>query len=182
MRAAAAVPAPLLCLLALVALTPPSPARAQEREPEMILPACGILYPGGYDPNTVGVVEGRVFAFNLPEQGPVSFRLEAAVATYTVLAAPAWYWAELKLELRDGDRVRVKGSKSMGADGKLYLVAQELLLPGVERHVLLRDTQGVPVWSGHGPGGPGGHRPVGPGGRGTPGGPGGHGGQGRRGR
>ena len=34
--------------------------RAQEQEPEVTLPACGIRYPGGYDPNTVGVVEGRV--------------------------------------------------------------------------------------------------------------------------
>ena len=31
------------------------------------LPACGISYPGGYDPNTVGVVEGRVAAISRPE-------------------------------------------------------------------------------------------------------------------
>lgn len=151
MRASHAATAPLLLLLALAALTPPAPARAQQSEPEVILPACGILYPGGYDPNTVGVVEGRVSSFNLPEQGPVSFRLEAPPETYTALAAPAWHWEERKLALRDGDRVRVKGSKTLGADGNLYLVVQEIVLPDAQQPVVLRDARGKPAWSGCGP-------------------------------
>lgn len=144
---------PLFLLVALAALMPATAGRAQEPEPEVTLPACGIRYPGGYDPNTVGVLEGRVAALELPEQGPVAFRLEAAGETYTVLAAPAWYWEELQLKVRNGDRVRVKGSKTMGADENLYLVVQEITVAGGDRPVVLRDAGGKPVWSGCGPGG-----------------------------
>jgi len=143
----------LLCLLAAAALSRAGAARAQEKEPEMTLPACGISYPGGYDPNTVGVVEGRVGAFTRPERGPVSFRLEAAEGSYTVFTAPAWFWEDRKIAIADGERVRVKGSKTMGADGNLYLVAQEIAVAGAARPVTFRDAQGKPAWSGCGPAG-----------------------------
>ena len=144
---------PLLSLIALIVLTPTAASRAQDAEPEVTLPACGIRYPGGYDPNTVGVVEGRVAALARPEQGPVSFRLEAAGETYAVLAAPAWFWKDRKIMIANGDRVRVKGSKTMGADGNLYLVLQEITGAGAEKPEILRDAAGKPVWSGCGPGG-----------------------------
>jgi hypothetical protein len=147
----------LLLLAATIALAPVTGVSAQETEPEVTLPHCGIRYPGGYDPNTVGVVEGRVAAFDLPERGPVSFRLETAVESYTVLAAPAWYWEERQLRIRAGDRVRIKGSKTMGADGNLYLVAQQITVAGAEGPVVLRDAAGKPAWSGCGPGGCRGH-------------------------
>jgi hypothetical protein len=114
---------PLLCLAAMLVLTPTMARPAQDEEPETMLPACGIRYPGGYDPNTVGVIEGRVAALNRPEQGPVSFRLEAAGETYTVLAAPAWFWEDRKIMIANGDRVRAKGSKTMGADGTFTCAA-----------------------------------------------------------
>lgn len=144
---------PLLSLAALLVLTSTATVRAQEQEPEVTLPACGIRYPGGYDPNTVGVVEGRVAALGRPAQGPVSFRLAAAGETYTVLAAPAWFWEQRKIAIANGDRVSVKGSKTMGADGNLYLVAQEITVSGAEKPEVLRDAGGKPVWSGCGPGG-----------------------------
>jgi hypothetical protein len=128
-------------------------ALAPETEPEITLPACGIRYPGGYDPNTVGVVEGRVASLVRQARGPVSFRLEAGGGVYIVLAAPAWYWEEQRIEIRSGDRVRVKGSKSMGADGNLYLVAREIIVAGDEKPLILRDALGKPAWSGCGPGG-----------------------------
>lgn len=150
MKSMSRLPA-LLGLVVVIALTPTVAVRAQEQEPEVTLPACGIRYPGGYDPNTVGVVEGRVVSVNRPEQGPVSFRIEAAGETYTVLAAPAWYWEEQQLKVQDGDLVRVKGSKTMGADGNLYLVVQEITVAGADKPLLLRDAGGKPVWSGCGP-------------------------------
>ena len=142
-----------LCLVAIFMLSPTDAVRAQEQEPEVILPACEIRYPGGYDPNTVGVVEGRVASIGHPPQGPVPFRLEAAEEAYTVLTAPAWYWRVRELVIRDGDHVRVKGSKTMGADGNLYLVAQEITGAGAEKPVILRDALGKPAWSGYGHGG-----------------------------
>jgi hypothetical protein len=144
---------PLLSLAALIALSPAAAARAQEQEPEVTLPACGIRYPGGYDPNTVGVIEGRVARFSRPGQGPVSFRLEAGGETFTVLAAPAWFWEERRIKIESGDSVRVKGSKTMGADGNLYLVAQEITVGDAGKPEVLRDPRGKPVWSGCGPGG-----------------------------
>jgi hypothetical protein len=147
---------PLLCLAAMLVLTPTTASPARDEEPEVTLPACGIRYPGGYDPNTVGVVEGRVAAITIPEQGPVSFRLEAAGETYAVLAAPAWFWTDRKIVVANGDRVRVKGSKTMGADGNLYLVLREITVAGAEKPEILRDAAGKPVWSGCGPGGCGG--------------------------
>ena len=145
----------LAAAIAALAITAPA-ANAQEQEPEMLLPACGIRYPGGFDPNTVGVVEGRVAALTRPERGPVTFRLEAAGETYTVLAAPAWHWDELKPAVRDGERVRVKGSKTLGADGNLYLVAQEIVPGATGQAVILRDARGKPRWAGCGPKGCGG--------------------------
>lgn len=146
-------------LLGLVVTLGPGPAVCaleQEQEPEVTLPACGIRYPGGYDPNTVGVVEGRVATVDLPTRGPVSFLLEAAGESYTVFAAPAWFWEERKLRVERGDRVRVKGSKSLGADGNLYLVAQEIAV-GAAKPAVLRDARGKPAWSGCGPAGCGRH-------------------------
>lgn len=153
MRSLRAALALQICLAAALAPLPATaqPAHIEEQEPEMLLPACGIRYPGGFDPNTVGVVEGSVAALTSPERGPVTFRIDAAGETYTVLAAPAWYWGELKLEIRNGDHVRVKGSKTMGSDGNLYLIAQEILPATSAKPVILRDERGKPRWSGCGP-------------------------------
>jgi hypothetical protein len=142
-----------LCLTALFAAVTPRAARAQEQEPEVILPSCGIRYPGGYDPNTVGVVSGRIAAIDRPERGPVSFRLDTGHESYTVLAAPAWYWDEQRLAIAIGDAAQVKGSKSLGADGKLYLLAREISVSGSDRPYVLRDARGKPTWSGCGPSG-----------------------------
>lgn len=153
------LPSLLACgyLAAALALGPAKPVRAQESEPEVTLPGCGIRYPGGFDPNTVGVVEGRVGSLAKQQRGPVSFRLETAGEVYVVLAAPAWYWEERRIAVRDGDRVRVKGSKSMGSDGNLYLIAQEITVAGDEQPITLRDAKGKPAWSGCGPEGCGRH-------------------------
>jgi len=147
------VPLAMLGLVVGLAAVVPGAASAQQQEPEETLPACGIRYPGGFDPNTVGVTLGSVSGVDRPERGPVSLRLESGGELYTVLAAPAWYWGELGLVVAVGDRVRVKGSKSMGADGRLYLVAQEIGVAGSDRTFVLRDPRGKPAWSGCGPGG-----------------------------
>jgi hypothetical protein len=144
-----------LCLAASFAIPTPQAARAQAQEPEETLPSCGIRYPGGYDPNTVGVASGRVAAFDRPERGPVSFRLDAGGESYIVLAAPAWYWDEQHLAIAIDDQAQVKGSKSMGADGRLYLIAREISVSGSDRLYVFRDARGKPAWSGCGPRGSG---------------------------
>ncbi len=114
----------------------------------MVLGGSGIRYPDGYDPNTVGEVRGRAFGFFRPERGPVGFRLQSSRETYTVLASPAWFWQDTKADFPEGAEVRVRGSKSLGRDGNLYIVAQEMRVTGSDRSLLFRSKDGFPLWRG----------------------------------
>lgn len=129
------------------------PAGAAE-SPDQVLPGCGICYPGGYDPNTVGEVVGKVSDIVIPDDGPVRFTVSDDDERWVVLASPAWFWQSAGLPLSAGDTVAVRGSKSLGADRKLYIVAQTIGRPGERPALLLRDARGAPLWrGGHGGGG-----------------------------
>ncbi len=146
-------------------------AAAQE---DSVLPGSGIRFPGGFDPNTVGEVAGRAHGFLEPAEGPVRFQLAGERETYTVLLSPPWYWRDLATPFPDGEEVVVSGSKSLGKDGNLYIIAQEVTHRSSGEILFFRDKDGFPLWSGHGarwrtrPGGPGlpGRRLGGPGGGG----------------
>jgi hypothetical protein len=168
--------AALLFLVGLAALSPAFALPAKAQEKETVLPESGIHYPGGFDPNTVGEVRGIAFGQHRRERGPVRFRLAAERDTYTVLTCPPWMWSDMNVDLPDGTEVRVHGSKSLGNDGNLYIIAQELERMDTGLSVSFRDRNGVPLWKGPGGrmmgtgtgspmGGPGGMR-SGPGGRG----------------
>jgi len=141
------------CLLLAFALGIAAPSGAED-EKDLVLPGCGICYPGGYDPNTVGEVEGPVSEYLIPDSGPVRFTVSGDEERWVVLASPAWFWKSLDVRLAPGDTVAVRGSKSLGADGKLYIVAQSVSLRGQQPALLLRDARGLPLWRGsHGGGG-----------------------------
>jgi hypothetical protein len=110
----------------------------------------GIHYPGGFDPNTVGAVQGKAYHFIRPESGPVNFQLSAGQETFTVMASPAWYWNDSQLKVSDGTEVLVRGSKSYGKDGRLYIVAQDIRFPATNQAVSFRDPNGTPLWKGSG--------------------------------
>lgn len=131
----------LLCLAAV--------ASAAEEE---ILPRCGIRYPGGFDPRTLTLAAGTVSALELPARGPVRFRLEGEGERYVVLASPSWFWREIGASLADGDRAEVLGSKALGRDGELYLVAQEIDPGDGEGAWVIRDSRGAPEWTRCAPG------------------------------
>ena len=133
-----------LCLWAASSFSVPR-AAAQE---ETVLPESGICYPSGFDPNTVGEVQGKVSDLVLPERGPVSFKLRGERETYWVLSGPAWYWRDVSKEIADGTEVRVRGSKSMGKDGNLYIVAQEIDMIPSGKCMIFRSEHGSPVWKG----------------------------------
>ncbi|MDY6954964.1 MAG: hypothetical protein SWE60_25970, partial [Thermodesulfobacteriota bacterium] len=133
-----------LCLGAACLFSVPRVA-AQE---ETVLPQSGIRYPGGFDPNTVGEVQGKVKGLKVPEGGPVSFDVTGERETYRVLSGPAWYWGDVSKEIADGTEVRVRGSKSLGKDGNLYIVAQEIEVVGSGTSVVFRSEHGSPVWKG----------------------------------
>jgi hypothetical protein len=136
---------------------------------ETVLPQSGIRYPSGFDSNTVGEVQGKVSDLVLPPRGPVSFNLTGERETYRVLSGPAWYWGDMSEEIADGTEVRVRGSKSLGRDGNLYIVAQEIDIVASGKSMVFRSEQGSPIWKGsrrrgHGSGGGGFGSPMGRGG------------------
>lgn len=148
----------LLLLLPLLAGWLCGPARAWSQERETTLPESGIRYPRGYDVNTVSDVRGTVrHLLSQPQQGPVRFELVCPRDTYTILASPAWFWSEVGSGVQEGIEVKVRGSKSMGKDGKLYLVAQEIQILSTGTTFSLRDDDGSPLWGRHRDGGAGTH-------------------------
>lgn len=145
-RGAALLALPLLFWT--IAFFPPALQTAHAEEGDIVLQGSGVHYPGGFDPNTVGEVQGKAYGLAQPQQGPVRFRLEAGKETYTVLASSGWYWKDLKTQLSDGSNVVVQGSKTLGNDMQLYIVAQKIRLLDSGRTVVLRDAAGKPLWKG----------------------------------
>ncbi len=119
-------------------------------EKDSVFGESGIHYPGGFDPNTVGAVQGKVSHFTRPEKGPVHFQLASDRETFTVLASPAWYWNDSHLKISEGTEVIIRGSKSYGKDGRLYIVAEEIRLPSTGQAVSFRESNGSPLWKGSG--------------------------------
>lgn len=140
----------LAALLFLIYLVVPLLAaqQAQAEEKDAVLPESGIHYPGGFDPNTVGNVEGKVHGYFQPKSGPVRFRVSSGRETYTVLVSPAWYWKDLGAKISDGTQVRIQGSKSLGRDGKLYIIAQEIQILPSGQSMVFRSEDGFPLWKG----------------------------------
>ncbi len=170
----------LMLLFLLTAFLPLALDTAQAGERDTVLEGSGIHYPGGFDPNTVGEVRGKAYGLSVPERGPVRFRLETGRETYTVLASPKWFWKDLNAELPDGAETRVRGSKTLGQDSNMYIIAQRIRIGSSGRPMDLRDDGGFPLWKGPktgGMGAPGGFgSPMG-GGGGMGSGPGGMGGR-----
>ena len=145
-----------------------------------VLEGSGIHYPDGFDPNTVGEVRGTARGVEKPERGPMRFRLESGKETYTVLVSPSWYWQDLRTEIPEGAEVSVRGSKTLGRDMGMYIIAQEIRVMSSGRGWAFRDEKGFPLWKGQGGGmgvGGGSGSPMFRGGGGK--GPGGMGGRGR---
>ena len=113
----------------------------------------GILYPGGFDQNTVGEIQGKAHDVSFPPQGPVRFLLTSNKDTYTVIVSPPWYWKDLGIKITDGETVSVTGSKSLGKDGNLYIIAQEIKMPAQNKSYVVRSSNtGIPLWKGTGQG------------------------------
>lgn len=148
-----AVTAALVLVCAAVALLLTARGASAQEDGELTLPGCGISYPGGYDLNTVGSVDGRVLAIEVPEKGPVRLMVAAEKERWVVLASPAWFWRMADPQLDVGAPVRVRGSKTLGADGTLYVIASEIRLEGTGAVTLLRARSGSPLWKGNRRGG-----------------------------
>ena len=140
----------MLLILIAICVCPVNPlmriSYAQDRD--MILPGSGIIYPGGYDPNTVGEVQGRINGVVIPESGPVRITLITDKETYTVLASPGWFWRDMNVTNPEGMDVNVHGSKTVGIDGNLYIIAQEIKMIRSKKSLIFRSESGKALWGG----------------------------------
>ena len=138
----------VLLLASLCCFLPmPFQSLAIASEKDVVLEESGIHYPGGFDPNTVGEVRGRAYDLSRPESGPVRFLLVSSDREkYIVLASPAWYWNDQQVRFPDGMEVWVRGSKTMGKDAKLYLIAQDMRILSANQTYDFRDKEGMPLW------------------------------------
>jgi len=145
----------LLLAAAVLVLFHPFPATAQTADSGTVLEGSGIRYPGGFDANTTGEIQGRVSGVTVPKQGPVRFRLDTGQEIYTVLASPPWYWKDLGIDLPEGSEVLVRGSKTLGKDMHMYVIAQEIRFLPSRKSWTLRDEDGFPQWKRQGGAGSG---------------------------
>jgi hypothetical protein len=130
-----------LCLLAI--------SLAGAAEQDKTFAQSGIHFPGGFDLNTVGELNGKITDFYRPsDNGPVIVTLETAWEKYAVVTCPPWYWDELKIKVSVGEEVRVIGSKSLGKDSNLYIITQEIHFVEQGKTITLRSKTGTPLWSG----------------------------------
>ena len=141
-----------LLFIVCLALPLPSVQPALGEEKDFVLAESGIHYPGGYDPNTVDEVRGKAYGYSQPESGPGRFQIVSGKETFTVLTSPRWYWNDLGGKFSDGAEVRVRGSKTLGKDGNLYIIAQEMLVLPSGQSLVFRNEDGYPLWKGSGMG------------------------------
>ncbi len=136
-----------LVLLFLIMLAArPFDARAEPMDGSMICEGSGIMFPGGFDVNTVGEVKGTVISLSAPESGPASLELRSERETYVIYLSPKWYWEKTGTDVKTGDKVTATGSKSLGRDGTLYLVAETITLDSAGKTINLRTATGRPLW------------------------------------
>ena len=110
----------------------------------------------GFDRNTVIRVSGTVVRVSFDARsGPAMLTLECPRDTYTVILAPGWYLAQVRLDIQAGDPLTVEGSKMMDRGGNLHLVAAQVINERTGAILELRDDAGRPRWMGGRPWGNG---------------------------
>jgi hypothetical protein len=131
-------------------------------------PQSALDLESGYDVNTVTTVTGRILSVQTGlERRNVQLEIDTDGERMMVVLGPRRYLAEQGVELKEGDEVRVRGSKAQGRDGILYILAREVTETGKGAAITLRDEGGFPNWAGGNMGrgnGPGGGRGFGSGG------------------
>ncbi len=103
----------------------------------------------GYDENTELSIRGTVIESLREMKGPLLIRLRFRARSYMVITAPPWYLHEENVILRENSEVEVVGSKYIGRDGNLYIVARQLRNPETGRVIMLRDSTYRQLWKGH---------------------------------
>ena len=69
------------------------------------------------------------------------------VARNVIKVAPIWFFLDQGFELKAGDQVRVTAAPSL-LSGDSYLYAIDITNIGTNEKIVLRDSSGVPLWTG----------------------------------
>jgi len=101
----------------------------------------------GYDRNTVVTVSGHVAAVPDASTELVTVELAAGTEHLTVVLSPRWYLQDDNMDWKVGDQLTVRGARAQGRDGRNYLLAQQITVPGGGQ-LMLRSASGQPAWSG----------------------------------
>jgi hypothetical protein len=102
----------------------------------------------GYDENTALTVKGTVLQVMTGQRGPVMIVLKTVNKDYTVITAPPRFLEQEGISFEAGALYEIKGSKYIGRDGTLYLIAGRLKNLVTGKVTLLRDEDNRPLWSG----------------------------------
>jgi len=101
----------------------------------------------GYDENTEIVIRGTIKQCAAkPYMKLQCFTLQSGSRIFRVIVAPRWFVRRIALKLKDGEDVKVVGSKFFGRDGCLCLLARSIRFLSSGRNVVLRDRSCKPVW------------------------------------
>jgi len=107
-------------------------------------------YQRVYDPATAETIRGEVIDLEkfAPMKGMrrgIHLMLKTDKETIPVHLGPDWFIERLDTKIEKGDRLEIKGSR-VTLGGKPAIIAAELKKG--ESVLILRDSTGVPVWSG----------------------------------
>lgn len=110
----------------------------------------GSQYQRIFNTSTVETVSGTVASVEQtkPMKGMnygIHIMLKTEKETVEVHLGPGWYIERLDTRIEKNDTVEVKGSRVTMA-GKQVIIAQELKKG--DNTLILRDSAGIPVWSG----------------------------------
>ena len=102
----------------------------------------------GYDENTEINVSGTILEITPHTRGPVIVRLSSKGRVYNIKTAPLWYLAKENITFVTGAQIEVMGSKYVGTDGNLYLMARQIKDPTTGQIIMMRDSACRPLWWG----------------------------------
>ena len=102
----------------------------------------------GYDENTEITVSGTILEITHHMRGPVIVRLSSRGRVYNIKTAPLWYLAKENITFVTGAQIEVMGSKYVGTDGNLYLMARQIKDPATGQTFVMRDSACRPLWWG----------------------------------
>lgn len=110
----------------------------------------GTPYQRTYDPAKVETISGTVETVGtvIPVKGmypAVAVTVKTDKETIPVHLGPEWYIGRLDTKIAKGDTLEVKGSRVTFADKPAIIAAE---VKKGENILVLRDSTGIPVWSG----------------------------------